>query len=244
MPTPDISITLPEPPLSQVDQLVDSELVRLATQGDPLAFTAIMRKYNRLMFRSVRGVVHDDAEAQDVVQEAYLRVFTSIRQFKADAALGTWLVRIAINAALDGQRKRGRYIRIDDMAEPDRLSLDERMAAQPDAMSQPDALAERGQIGVLLQRAVDSLPPIYRSVFVLRAVEDMSVEDTAACLQVSEAVVKTRYLRARAMLRDALGAQLEPHIPGVYAFAGARCEAVVRHVLGQLKRLGRLVPPI
>lgn len=242
MPTQDTPIALPEAELAQLDQLVDGELVRLAARGDQQAFTAIMRKYNRLMFRSVRGVVHDDAEAQDVVQEAYLRAFTSIGRFRGEAAVGTWLVRIALHAALDLQRKRGRYIRIDDMAEPERMSLDEAMAAQPDASGQPDAMAERGQIGVLLQQAIDSLPPIYRSVFVLRAVEEMSVDNTAACLQVSEAVVKTRYLRARAMLRDALGARLEPHIPGVYAFAGARCEAVVLHVLAQLKQLGYLAP--
>lgn len=242
MPAQDTPLASPTPELAHVDQLVDGELVGLATQGEPLAFTAIMRKYNRLMFRSVRGVVHDDAEAQDVVQEAYLRAFTSLHQFRADAALGTWLVRIAIHAALDMQRKRGRYVRLDDMAEAERVAVDATMADQPDAMNRPDTLAERGQIAILLQRAIDSLPPIYRSVFVLRAVEDMSVQDTAACLQVSEAVVKTRYLRARAMLRDALGAQLEPHIPAVYAFAGTRCEAVVRHVLAHLQRLGQVRP--
>ena len=239
MQTTTISKEWPDP---QVDQLVDGELIRLAGLGDPLAFTAIMRKYNRLMFRSVRGVVQDDNEAQDVVQEAYLRVFTSIPQFRLESALGTWMVRIAINTALDAQRKRGHHIRLDDMAEPERLALDERLAMQSDVASQPDNLAERAQIGILLQRAIDSLPPLYRSVFMLRAVEEMSVEDTAACLEVSQAVVKTRYLRARAMLRDALGAQIEPHIQGTYAFAGARCEAVVRHVLAQLALSGRLQP--
>ncbi|TAK90855.1 MAG: RNA polymerase sigma factor [Aquabacterium sp.] len=231
------NILLPD---TQLDHVVDGELVRLAGQGDAQAFTAIMRKYNRLMFRSVRGVVHDDAEAQDAVQDAYLRAFGALPQFRGEASLGTWLVRIAIHAALDAQRKRGRHVRLDDMDEQERQALEDRMAIQADASAQPDALAERSQLSVLLQRSVDSLPPMYRSVFVLRAVEEMSVQDTAACLQVSEEVVKTRYLRARTMLRDALGAQLEPHIPGVYAFAGARCEAVVRHVLAQLTSQGRI----
>lgn len=224
----------------QLDHVVDGELVRLAGQGDAQAFTAIMRKYNRLMFRSVRGVVHDDAEAQDVVQDAYLRAFGAMSQFRGEASLGTWLVRIAIHSALDAQRKRGRHVRLDDMDDQERQALEDRMAIQSEMAAQPDVLAERSQLAILLQRSVDSLPPIYRSVFVLRAVEEMSVQDTAACLQVSEDVVKTRYLRARSMLRDALGAQLEPHIPGVYAFAGARCEAVVRHVLAQLQAQGRL----
>ena len=92
----------------------------------------------------------------------------------------------------------------------------------------------------LLQRAIDSLPPIYRSVFILRAVQELSVGETASCLQVSDAVVKTRYLRARSMLRDALGAQVEAHANDVYAFAGERCDAVVARVLAELQRQGRL----
>ena len=92
----------------------------------------------------------------------------------------------------------------------------------------------------LLQRAIDSLPVIYRSVFILRAVEELSVDETASCLQVSDAVVKTRYLRARSMLRDAFGAQVEAHAQHVYAFAGARCDAVVAQVLAELQRQGRI----
>ena len=112
--------------------------------------------------------------------------------------------------------------------------------AHPD--SAPDAQLERDQMRALLQRAIDSLPPIYRSVFILRAVQEMSVDETASCLQVSDAVVKTRYLRARSMLRDALGAQVEAHAPDVYAFAGARCDAVASHVLAELRHQGRIGP--
>ena len=94
----------------------------------------------------------------------------------------------------------------------------------------------------LLQRAIDGLPAKYRSVFILRAVQEMSVDETAACLELSDAVVKTRYLRARSMLRDALGAQAEAHAHDVYAFAGARCDAVVAHVLAALQRQGLIGP--
>ena len=117
------------------------------------------------------------------------------------------------------------------------------MAFNAPATAAPDALAERSQMRALLQRAIDSLPPIYRSVFILRAVQELSVDETAFCLQVSDAVVKTRYLRARALLRDALGAQVEAHAHDVYAFAGARCDAVVAQVLMQLQRQGRIGPP-
>ncbi len=110
------------------------------------------------------------------------------------------------------------------------------------AAADPGVQVERSQMRALLQQAIDGLPPIYRSVFILRAVQEMSVDETASCLQVSEAVVKTRYLRARSMLRDALGARIEAHAHDVYAFAGARCDAVVAQVLAQLRRDGRIRP--
>lgn len=116
------------------------------------------------------------------------------------------------------------------------------MSLNAPATTSPDVQAERGQMRALLQRAIDSLPPKYRSVFILRAVQEMSVDETASCLELTEAVVKTRYLRARSMLRDALGAQVEAHAHDVYAFAGARCDAVVAHVMAELQRQGLISP--
>ncbi|OYV00291.1 MAG: RNA polymerase subunit sigma-24 [Burkholderiales bacterium PBB5] len=157
--------------------------------------------------------------------------------------MGTWLARIALNVALDAQRKHGRSVPIDHRhqlgTEP---AMEHMHAFSAPATAAPDAQVARGQMRAVLQGAIDSLPPMYRSVFILRAVQEMSVDETAACLQVSDAVVKTRYLRARSMLRDALGAQIEAHAQDVYAFAGARCDAVVDHVLTQLQRQGRLGP--
>jgi RNA polymerase sigma factor (sigma-70 family) len=222
----------------------DSELVARAARGEALAFEVIMRRHNRLLFRSARGVVGDDAEAQDVVQETYLRAFSSLGSFRGACALGTWLARIAINVALDVQRKRGRTVLIDDTldlgAEP---ATEHMMVFNAPASAAPDAQAETHQMRALLQRAIDSLPPIYRSVFILRAVQEMSVDEAAFCLQVSNDVVKTRYLRARSLLRDTLGALLEAHAHDVYAFAGARCDAVVHHVLTQLQQQGRIHRP-
>ena len=110
------------------------------------------------------------------------------------------------------------------------------------ASSSPDAQVESGQMRALLQLAIDSLPPKYRSVLILRAVQEMSVEETAACLELSADVVKTRYLRARSMMRDALGAHVEAHANDVYGFAGARCDAVVAHVIAESRRLGLISP--
>ena len=228
-------------PVAGSAQLTDAELVARAGLGDALAFETIMRRHNRLLFRSARGVVGDDAEAQDVVQETYLRALSTLTSFRGASALGTWLARIAINVALDVQRRSGHAVQLDDTQDLDNEpAMEHMMAFNAPADDAPDTQAERSQMRALLQRAIDSLPVIYRSVFILRAVEEMSVDETASCLQVSEAVVKTRYLRARSMLRDALGTQVEAHTQDVYAFAGARCDAVVAHVLAELQRQGRI----
>lgn len=195
------------------------------------------------MFRAARGIVADDAEAQDVVQDAYLRAFTGLDSYRGDAALGTWLARIAINVALDVQRWKGRIVPIDESPEIYDEPAAEHAMSFVDARNEgPDAAAERGQLRALLQMAIERLPLIYRSAFMLRAVEEKTVEETAFCLGVSADVVKTRYLRARALLGDALGAQLEAHAHDVFAFAGERCDAVVNHVIAALHAHGLIRP--
>lgn len=220
---------------------LDADLVAQANGGDEAAFETIMRQHNRLLFRCARGIVSDDAEAQDVVQETYLKAFSALQTFRGDCALGTWLARIAIRVAIDQQRKTGRIVTLDERSGIDTPTpMETLMERNAPATEAPDSHAERAQLRATLQRAIDSLPPIYRSVFILRAVEEMSVEDSASCLHVSRDAVKTRYLRARALLRDALGAQLEAHTQHVYAFAGTRCDAVVTHVLAELQHRGRI----
>ena len=221
----------------------DMELVTRSRAGDGAAFEVIMRRHNRLLFRTARGVVGDDAEAQDVVQETYLRAFSRLATFRGDAALGTWLARIAINAALDAARKNGRMVQLDETQDLGAESPAEQMMSFRSPQSEaPDMATERAQTRVMLQSAIERLPAIYRSVFMLRAVEEMSVGETAFCLHVSDDVVKTRYLRARSMLRDTLSSQFEGCEPEVFAFAGARCDAVVHDVLAQLRREGSIRP--
>ncbi|MEP7157732.1 MAG: RNA polymerase sigma factor [Betaproteobacteria bacterium] len=219
--------------------LSDAQLAARAERGDALAFEIIVRRHNRLLFRTARGVVADDAEAQDVVQETYLRAFEKLHTFRADARLGTWLARIAINVALDAMRKKGRAVNIADdhdlMTEPVGENL---MAFNAPLNDTPDNAAQRNQVRKLLQQAIEELPEKYRVVFILRAVEELSVEETASCLDVSLDVVKTRYLRARSMLRDVLNAQVESLAQEVFAFAGTRCDAVVAHVMADLQRRG------
>ena len=218
----------------------DLQLAVSAASGNALAFETIVRRHNRLLFRTARGVVADDAEAQDVVQETYLRAFTNLHAYRGDAALGTWLARIAINVALSAQRRKGRLVQLDagdddrDAPEPE----DAMPAQTTDDDDAPDAAAHRLEIRALLQASIAELPPIYRSVFMLRAVEELSVAEAAFCLGVSDDVVKTRFLRARAMLRERLAQRVESGAPETFAFAGERCDAVLAHVMAELVRQG------
>jgi RNA polymerase sigma-70 factor (ECF subfamily) len=218
----------------------DSQLLAALRQRDARAFEALMRRYNRLLFRAARGIVADDAEAQDVVQETYLRAFTGLETFRGDASLATWLTRIAIHQALGQQRKLGRLV----LWEQDPVAEDSEMPADTHPRHGSAASAEqeaaRQQLRRQLEQAIDLLPPIYRSVFMLRAVEGLSVQDTALALQVSQDVVKTRFLRARGMLRAQLRDDPEASAPAVHAFDGRRCDDVVAAVLARLRAAGVL----
>ena len=226
-------------PPAIIDARDDAELVSRAGAGDASAFEAIMRRHNRLLFRTARGIVDDDAEAQDVAQEAYLLAFSGLQSFRGDASLGTWLVRIATNTAISAQRKKGRQVQLDERAElASEPSPENEMAFWTSESESPDALADRSQVRNLLQDAIASLPVIYRSVFILRAVEEVSVEETAFCLGVSAETVRTRFLRARVLLRDVLGVQMQSYAQSTFLFAGARCDAVVSQVLPKLHAKG------
>ncbi|GAB2445084.1 RNA polymerase sigma factor [Cupriavidus yeoncheonensis] len=236
----------PAPMPSAIDARTDADLVAGARAGDASAFEVIMRRNNRLLFRTARGVVADDDEAQDVVQETYLHAFTRLHSFRGEAALSTWLARIAINVALTALRRKGRMVQMEASVDEDDLpgepSQEHVMSCRtPDADS-PEVMAERSQVRDILQAAVENLPAIYRCVFILRAVEDMSVEETAYCLGVSNEVVKTRFLRSRTMLRQSLAEQVKPYLQTTFSFAGPRCDAVVHHVLGALHLRGLVRP--
>jgi RNA polymerase sigma-70 factor (ECF subfamily) len=218
----------------------DDTLLAALRLGQAQAFETLMRRHNRLLFRAARGIVRDDAEAQDAVQEAWLHAFLALRTFRGDASLATWLTRIAINQALTQQRKRGRAVRwedashagSDDMPEESDITTGGRQAASPE-----DELA-RVQLQRQLQAALDLLAPIYRSVFMLRAVEGLSVEETALALEVSADVVKTRFLRARALMRARLQEDALLQAPHLHGFEGRRCDDVVTAVLSQLRAGG------
>jgi RNA polymerase sigma factor (sigma-70 family) len=217
----------------------DMELALSAASGNAMAFETIVRRNNRLLFRTARGVVPDDAEAQDVVQEAYLLAFTNLSSYRGDSTLATWLARIAINVAVSSQRKKGRLVQLQETGSPAGSDPEEQgMPLYTPEDQNPDEMAQRREVRALLQASIEDLPVIYRSVFILRAVQEVSVQETAFCLSVSEDVVKTRFLRARAMLRDMLATRVETGVQDTFGFDGARCDAVLAHVMAQLVRQG------
>jgi RNA polymerase sigma-70 factor (ECF subfamily) len=213
--------------------LDDDGLLHRIRAGDRDAFTLLMRRYNRRLYRVARSVLRDDAEAEDALQDAYLQAYRALPAFRGDAALGTWLTRIVVNAALMRQRKTGRLAEIIELG-ADYGADDASMAHDADdghaESAQPELAALRAQTRRLIETGIDKLPTAFRTVFVLRAVEELTVEETAATLDIPEATVRTRYFRARAMLREALAREIDFAIEDAFGFDGARCDRIVHAV--------------
>ena len=215
--------------------LADAILVQRVRAGDPAAFELIMRRYNRRLYRLARGILKNGPEAEDAVQEAYVRAYERLADFVGPDGFSAWLGRIVVNEALGRLRRRGRVVSFDDYVngadgESDVRRIETMTTRQPD----PERLAASGELRRLLEGAIDTLPDDFRAVFVLRAVEGMSVAETAEVLSIRPETVKTRFHRARLSLQDALGAQFDALMPSAFAFAGRNCDGVVAAVLDRL----------
>ncbi len=219
------------------EDISDAQLARRVAAGDHIAFEALMRRHNRMLYRTARAILRDDAEAEDALQLAYLHAYTSIGSFRGEARLSTWLTRIVANEAMMRLRQRKReslVIPIDSIADEDRnLDMSTDSGNESD---RPDAQAMRGQIRALIERKIDALPQSFRTVFVLRALEELSVEDTAVSLGIPEATVRTRFFRRRSLLRESLAREMDSAIEEAFAFAGDRCDRIVSGVLDRLRR--------
>ena len=209
-----------------------AELAARAAHGDSAAFEALMRRYNRMLFRTARAILRDDAEAEDALQEAYLQAYRSLGSFRAEAKLSTWLARIAANEALMRLRKQTRRADIVPMQSADASEVEQVMESETD--NAPDTSAARGEMRHLLEAQIDALPEAYRTVFMLRAVEELSAEETAAVLDIPPATVRTRLFRARSLLREALAQKIDLACEDAFSFAGERCDRVVVNVLARL----------
>ena len=210
----------------------DPVLVSRAAAGDARAFEVLMRRYNRMLFRTARAILRDDAEAEDALQEAYLQAHRSLGAFRAEAKLSTWLARIVANEALMRLRKQTRRADIVPMQSADASEVEQVMESETD--NAPDTSAARGEMRHLLEAQIDALPEAYRTVFMLRAVEELSAEETAAVLDIPPATVRTRLFRARSLLREALAQKIDLACEDAFSFAGERCDRVVVNVLARL----------
>jgi RNA polymerase sigma-70 factor (ECF subfamily) len=219
------------------DQLDDARLIELARAGEEAAFRTITQRCNRRLYRVARGILGDDGEAEDVVQETYLRAFNRLDGFRGESRLTTWLTRIAINEALGRKRKRRPTVALDNVLD-EQGEVHVLVFPEARAGSNPEADASRSEVRRLLERAVDALPEPFRIVFVMREIEELSVEETASHLQIRPETIKTRLHRARALLRQALEKQLGSALQDTYAFDGERCGRMTQAVLRRLGMAG------
>jgi RNA polymerase sigma-70 factor (ECF subfamily) len=219
---------------------LEAELVAAARAGEEAAIRQLTQLHNQRLFRVARAITADDAEAEDVVQEAYLRAFTRLDAFRGEAAIGTWLTRIVINEARGRLRRRRPTVELSHMDEADTRAGADVIAFPGLRPSDPEADAARSQIRGLLEGAVDALPEAFRTVFILREVEEFSVEETADQLDLKPETVRTRLHRARRLLRKALEADLHSGLASAYPFLGARCEAMTETVVARLRAAGAI----
>ncbi|MGQ7790966.1 RNA polymerase sigma factor [Faunimonas sp. B44] len=209
-------------------------LAERARDGDASAFRDIMQRNNTRLFRVARSVLKDDADAEDAVQESYLKAYTKLGEFRGESTLSTWLTRIVLNESLMRLRQGRRTAEITRTFEQE--SRSGRVVRFP-GMAQgqdPEKAAATAQITRILERAVDALPIDFRVVFVMRCVQEMSVEETAEQLAIPQATVKTRLHRARLLLRRSLDEELGVSLTGTFPFGGSRCARMTEAVLARL----------
>jgi len=202
----------------------DAEVVRRVLAGEVALFEVLLRRHDTRVYRTVRSILRDEAEAEDAMQAAWVRVYQHLGEWAGASAFSTWLVRIAANEALGRLRKRARLLPVEDEADDEGGLMDPRA-------EDPEERAAAHEAVRLLERAVDGLPPPYRSVYVLREIEQLSTAETAEALGLGQEAVKVRLHRARGMLRRALGEVLDRSAPEAFPFLAPRCNRMVERVM-------------
>jgi RNA polymerase sigma-70 factor (ECF subfamily) len=214
--------------LADTSVLSDEQVVARVLQGETALFEILMRRHNQRVYRAARAVVRNDAEAEDILQEAYVRAFAHLDQFAGRAAFSTWLTRIAVHEALARLRRLGRGATLPDGDTDDMTEL-----------RSSDDVEERAsahELRPVLEAAIDTLPDSFRAVFMLRTVEEMSTAETAVVLDIPEETVKTRLHRARGLLRKSLERSAGEGLRAAFGFGAARCDRVVAAVLARIQR--------
>jgi RNA polymerase sigma-70 factor (ECF subfamily) len=221
--------TAHEIPLESTERIpaspdTDEEIVARVLAGDVRLFELLMRRHNQRLYRTARAILRDTNEAEDVMQDAYVRAYEHLAEFEGRARFSTWLTRIAANEAMARARRRKRF---------DSLEQQESFMSTPSGPN-PEQQASDMEMRSVLETAIENLPDDFRSVFVLRAVEGMSGAEVAESLGIQEETVKTRLHRARGRLQEMLVAAIEPALPSVYEFHARRCDRVVEAVFRRL----------
>jgi RNA polymerase sigma-70 factor, ECF subfamily len=210
----------------------DSELVARAMRRDEAAVRAILQANNRKLFRIARGILRSDSEAEDVVQETYVRALTHLDGFRGDSSLSTWLSRIAMNEAMGRLRGRRPSLELNVLQEKAEAEIIQFPGAS--VPTDPEKSMAQREIQQVVEHAIDELPEPFRLVFITRVIEEMNVEETADLLGIRPETVKTRLHRARAMLRENVEKRIGPVVMQAFPFAGRRCERLTEAVLNRL----------
>ena len=222
----------------------DKDIIVRIKAGDIDAYGSIMRRYNQRVYRIARSIVTDDAAAMDIVQEAHIKAYTKLNDFKGKSSFITWLASIVRNEALMYLRKHKREVTLSIGAPEDESQFSkiaDLMNAENNHESLPDAMLENKQLQKLIDQNIDKLREDFRTVFVLRAIERFNVRETAEILGIKEETVKTRFFRAKRLLRGQIQTYLDSAGMKIYEFGGYHCDIIVGNVLGQLHKLSSMV---
>lgn len=216
----------------------DAQLVRRIAAMDPAALQALMRRHNQRLYRVARGILRNDADAEEAVQEAFFKAYRGIASFRGDSSLSTWLVRIVVNESNRRLRKINHLSTwLEFSSETMRNAMEMTLIMDESSSNQPEPTLVGVQTRHLLESHIDQLPDLFRSVFVMRAVEELSVEETAVSLGIPAATVRTRYFRARKLLRKSLEGEMGASINTVFSFDGERCDRIVAAVMARLHQM-------
>jgi RNA polymerase sigma-70 factor (ECF subfamily) len=211
----------------------EADLIARARRKDAGAIALIIRQQNQRLYRIARSILRDDFEAEDALQEAYIRAFTSLDSFRGESRLGTWLARIVMNEALGRLRRRKPTADFDTFAKTHEESAEIIRFPRNPELDPETAMAQR-EIRALLERGIDALPEAFRTVLVARLIEGMSIEETAELFGIRPETVKTRLHRARRLLKDEMEKHVGPVMGDAFPFAGRRCERLTGTVLSRL----------
>jgi RNA polymerase sigma-70 factor (ECF subfamily) len=218
------------------DELTDEAIVDRVRGGDIGLYEILVRRHNQRLYRTIRAILRDELDVEDVMQQAYIDAYAHLDQFRGTAKFSTWLTRIAVNRAIRNGRGRRRGLELVPPAADHELALAHAPAPNPN----PEHVMYGRELRVVLESLIEQLPEAFRVVFVMREVEGLSTAETAECLQINEDTVKTRLHRAKRLLKDRLDRQLGPVSSSVYAFHLSRCDRVVEGVMAAIQN-GRLL---